>query len=267
MRSQVLVITGAASGIGRHLVGEARSRGFRVLATDLRADALAEAAGADGWDAEVRRRPLDVRDPLAWQEAVEDAWAAWRGLDVLVNCAGFLRPGWLLDTSPADVDLHLDVNVKGVIHGTRAAAAVMAREGRGHIVNIASLAGVAPVPGLSLYAASKFAVRGFTLSVADELAEHGVAVTALCPDAVQTPMLEVQRDREEAALTFSGGRVLTVEDIAAALFDEVLPRRPRELLLPRRRGLLAKLASAAPGWSAYLLPRLRAKGRAAQAEP
>jgi 3-oxoacyl-[acyl-carrier protein] reductase len=260
------MVTGAASGIGRHLVGASVRRGWRVLAADLRTDALAEAAAADGWGEAVERRAFDVRDPAAWEAVVAHAVDVLGGLEVLVNCAGYLQPGWIHEVAADEVDRHLDVNVKGVVHGTRAAAAAMVPAGRGHVVNVASLAGVAPVPGLSLYAASKFAVRGFSLSVVDELAPHGVAVTALCPDAVQTPMLDKQRGREEAALTFSGGRALRVEELAAALFDDVLVRRPREVLLPRWRGWLAKLASAAPGLTAMLLPSLRARGRAAQEE-
>lgn len=267
MTRGAFLVTGAASGIGRHLAGCAERRGWRVLATDLSAEALEVAGEEDGWGAQVSARVLDVRHPLAWQEAVEEAVDELGGLEVLVNCAGYLQPGWIHEVAPREVDMHLDVNVKGVIHGTRAAAAAMVRAGRGHIVNVASLAGVAPVPGLSLYSASKFAVRGFTLSIADELASHGVAVTVLAPDAVQTPMLDKQRDREEAALTFSGGRALRVEELATALFDHILPRRPREVLLPRGRGWLAKLASAAPEWTSRLVPHLRAKGRAAQEDP
>lgn len=264
MKRGAFLVTGAASGIGRHLVGAALQRGWQVLATDLRAEALAAAAREDGWSQAAHRRPLDVRDPQAWEDAVAQAVDELGGLAVLVQCAGYLQPGWVHEVDATEVDRHLDVNVKGVVHGTRAAAAAMVAAGRGHIIHVASLAGVAPVPGLSLYAASKFAVRGFGLSIADELAPHGVAVTVLCPDAVQTPMLDKQRGREEAALTFSGGRALRVEELAQEIFDRILPGRPREVLLPRWRGWLAKLASAAPGLAARLLPHLRAKGRAAQ---
>lgn len=259
------MVTGAASGIGRHLVGAALTRGHRVLASDLRREALEEARRAEAWPpARTRLAALDVRDPLGWQEALEQAVQQLGGLDVLVNCAGYLQAGWFHEAGPAEVERHLDVNVKGVLHGCRTAAAWMVPRGRGHLVNIASLAGVAPVPGLALYAASKFAVRGFSLSIAGELAPHGVAVTCLAPDAVRTPMLAKQVDQEAAALTFSGARTLEVEDIARALFEVVLPRRPVELLLPADRGWMAKLASAFPGLAEVLRPHLVARGRRRQ---
>src|SRR6185295_6401487 len=103
---------------------------------------------------------------------------------------------------------------------------------RGHIVNIGSLASLSPVPGLSLYVASKFAVRGFTLSAAMELREHGVSVTLIMPDAVETPMLDKQVAYKEAAMTFSGQRPLTVHDIERLIVDTVLPYKPLEAAIP-----------------------------------
>lgn len=260
--SRAVLVTGAAGGIGRALTEALLARGDRVLATDVRAAALedlaAPAAGA------LVTRALDVRDPLAWQEAVEAAVAAFGRLDVLFNVAGYLRPGRLHELAVADIDRHLDINVKGVIHGTRAAALAMLPRRAGHIVNIGSMASLTPVPGLNLYAASKFAVRGFSLSVAGELAPHGIAVTVVCPDAVETPMLDLQRGHAESALVFSGGRPLRAAEVVAALLGPVLEERPLELALPWGRGALAKLGSAFPGLAARIRPLLEARGRRRQ---
>ncbi len=259
------LVTGAASGIGRALVGELATRGARVLAADLREAALAATATADGWPADrVARRAFDVRDPVGWLEAVEAACRAGDGLDVLLNVAGYLKPGGLAELTPAEIDRHLDVNVKGVMHGTVVAASAMRRAGRGHIVNVASMAALAPIPGLALYSASKFAVRAFSLAVAAECAADGVAVSVLCPDAVETPMLAVQEDHPAAALTFSG-RTLTVAEVVAAVLDRILVDRPLELDLPASRGWMARLANLAPGVAARVDPLLRSRGRAAQA--
>jgi 3-oxoacyl-[acyl-carrier protein] reductase len=107
-------------------------------------------------------------------------------------------------------------------------------------------------------------VRAFSLALAMELRPLGVHVTVLCPDAIETPMLERQVNADEAALTFSGGRPLSLGEIERAVFDTVLTRRPPELLLPAGRGLQARLAGAFPRLSALLLERLRAKGARAQ---
>jgi len=267
-----MLITGAASGIGRHLVGAFLRRGERVAATDVSYERLLEVAAVDAWcgsgadPTAVRLAALDVRDPRAWEAVWDAAEAALGPIDRVLNVAGFLAPDWIEHASDGDIERHFDVNAKGVVYGTRCAARRMIPRHAGHIINIGSLASLSPVPGLSLYAASKFAVRGFSLSVALELADKGVAVTVVLPDAVQTPMLDLQRPRPEAALTFSGGRVLTPADIEATLV-EVLRTRPLEVAIPASRGALARFASAMPGLGQRLLPLLRALGRRRQIKP
>jgi 3-oxoacyl-[acyl-carrier protein] reductase len=247
MTSQIMLLTGCASGIGRHLAGALSRRGHRIVATDVDEEGLARAAKASAWNRNrVALHRLDVRREEDWEAALDATERAYGALDVLMNVAGFLQPACVTEIGARDVELTLDVNVKGVILGTRAAARRMTARGAGHIVNIGSLAGLSPVPGLSLYSASKFAVRGFSLSAAMELGPKGVGLTLLMPDAVDTPMLDKQVPYEEAAMTFSGSRPLTVEDIERAIVEVVLPKRPLELALPLARGLLARLATAAP---------------------
>lgn len=263
-----MLITGAASGIGRHLVGAFLRRGERVAATDLAHEQLVAVAAAEGWgalggDAELYLAALDVRDPRAWEAVWDAAEAALGPIDKALNVAGFLAPDWIENATDGDIERHFDVNAKGVVYGTRCAARRMIPRRAGHIINIGSLASLSPVPGLSLYSASKFAVRGFSLSVALELADKGVAVTVVLPDAVQTPMLDLQKPRSEAALTFSGGRVLTTADIEATLID-VLRTRPLEVAIPASRGALARFASALPGLGQRILPLMRALGRRRQ---
>jgi NAD(P)-dependent dehydrogenase (short-subunit alcohol dehydrogenase family) len=204
-----VLVTGCASGIGCDLAQVLLAAGHRVLATDRVLPPLQQAArrwAAPRVPEQLQLRALDVTDPLAWEAAVAAAQRCWGGLDVLVSVAGVLVPGWAHELTDDAVDLHLDVNVKGVVHGVRAVVPGMIAQGHGHIVNVASLAALAPVSGLALYCASKYAVRGYSLSVALELRPHGIAVTVVCPDPVQTPMLDVQRDVEAAAMTFSGPR-------------------------------------------------------------
>jgi 3-oxoacyl-[acyl-carrier protein] reductase len=262
---KTFLLTGCASGIGAHLTYALSSRGHRVLATDVREEALGAEAKARGWSTErVRLATLDVRNEDAWERALDEAEGAFGPVDVVMNVAGCLRPAWIEDVAREDVDLHLDVNVKGTVLGTRAAARRMIRRGAGHIVNFGSLASLAAPPGLSLYAASKFAVRGFSIAVATELAPKGVAVTLVMPDAVETPMLELQVGHAEAALTFSGARALTVGDIERLVLETVLPKRPLEVTIPASRGALARAANAAPAAARWMAPLLQQKGRAAQ---
>jgi 3-oxoacyl-[acyl-carrier protein] reductase len=263
--SQVMLLTGCASGIGRHLATVLADKGHRLICTDINLEALEEVARRSRWDGgRVIVRKLDVCDPLHWQQVIDEAVGRFGQIDVVMNIAGYLRPGYVHEFPVEEVDRHVDVNIKGTMYGTRAAAIEMVKQGRGHIINIGSLASLAPVPGLNLYSASKFAVRGFSLAAAQELRRHGVYVTLVLPDAVETPMLDLQADYEEAALTFSGAAPLTVADIEEVILRRVLTRRPLEVTLPSGRGALARFATLLPEVSGWLAPILEKKGARAR---
>ena len=206
------IVTGAASGIGRELVSQLSHGGYAVHATDIDEQALIQTAKERDWrEPAVLLKRHDVRDAGTWREILEEARDHEGGIDLLVNVAGVIRPQFVEELTPEYVALQLDVNTKGMIYGTQAAASVMIPPGRGHIVNIASMAALAPVPGISVYTASKFAIRGFSLAVAQELRKYGLFVTVVCPDAVDTPMVDYQLDFREAAMTFSGSRILSAQ--------------------------------------------------------
>lgn len=260
------LLTGGASGIGRRLVKDLVERGHSGFATDVNLAGLEAAARADGWPADrVGTLALDVRSASAWQAALDATVARFGAVELLCNIAGYLKPGYCHELAVEEIDRHLDINVKGIMLGTRVVGAYLASRGAGHIVNIGSLASLAPVPGLGLYAASKFAVRGFSLASAQELLPLGVAVSLVMPDAVQTPMLDLQVDYPEAAITFSGSAALSVEQIANLICDEVLPHRPLEVTIPLGRGALARFANLFPAVAAKLGPRFAKKGAAEQA--
>jgi 3-oxoacyl-[acyl-carrier protein] reductase len=238
------------------------------VAVDIDAEGLERAADEHGFatDRNVLSRRLDVRDPAAWDEVVDVAVRRFGRLDTLMNIAGFLRPGYVHETDATTLALHVDVNVKGVIFGTRAAARHMVSRGNGHIVNVASIASVSHVPGLSAYCASKHAVRGFSLSVAHELSAHGVAVSVFCPDAVETPMLTLQERYAEAAMTFGARRALTLDEVEDAL-QRLLRERPLELFVDvplSGRALGARIANVFPRLTTLAMGRIAKRGRAVQ---
>ncbi|MFE8070259.1 SDR family oxidoreductase [Marinobacteraceae bacterium S3BR75-40.1] len=257
-------VTGSASGLGRALTGALLARGHRVVATDINMVGLERAAQADHWPVErCYLAPLDVRSAEQWQVLLGQVQSIWGLPRALFNSAGYLLPGHMLDSDDEQLDRHLDINLKGTMHGCRVLGRAMREAGQGQLINIASLAGVAPIPGIGFYSASKFAVRGFSLALAQELAPAGVQVSVVCPDAIETPMLKLQETWDEAALTFSGGQVLTTEQVTRALL-RLLDKPRMEVLLPRSRGWLAKLGNCFPALQGYLAARLRRKGLAAQ---
>ncbi|MCS6983923.1 MAG: SDR family oxidoreductase [Leptospiraceae bacterium] len=252
------LITGAAGGIGLALTEELLKRGAFVLACDIRLDGLESLLAK--WGGEANRleiAELDVRHSKDWQNIFKKPFC--ENLYGVIQSAGVIKPGYVKNAKPEDVDFHIDINTKGVMLGSLYAAQHLSRLGRGHIINIASLAGISAIPGIALYTASKFAVRGFTLALAEELRRDNVAVTVICPDAVATPMFELQIAYREAALTFSGKEPLTPQEVTEAIIEAII-ERPREVSLPFFRSTLAKLAGALPDLASLLLEPLQKKG-------
>lgn len=268
--AKTFVISGCASGIGQHMaLALARAPAqHNVIMLDINGPALERVVQEHGLNTLPRIvvRQHDVRDAAGWERLVREAVERFGAIDVLLNIAGYLKPGLVDALPPEEIDRHIDVNVKGVMYATHVAAQHMKRQGYGHIVNIASLAGIGHVPGLAAYCASKHAVRGFTLAAAHELARDGVAVTVVCPDAVETPMLDLQVAYDEAAMTFGAGRGLSLAEVEHAIMS-VLEHKPLELVLAvpgSGRGALAKLANAFPALTKLGLRRTIAQGRKAQ---
>ena len=266
LEGTVALVTGCASGIGRAMALELVRRGARVLACDIDAGGLAKLATEPGFGG-AKTAALDVRDSDAWDRTVDSVVAEHGQLDLLVHCAGVLAPVWGHRTPPSDVHRVIDVNVKGVIFGTNTAARVMVERGQGHIVNIASLAGIVPVPGISVYSASKHAARAYSIAVGQELRKLGVHVTVVCPTVVATPMMDLQLDAEAAALTFSGKRPLTADEVVLAVLDRALVKRPLELVLDvpwTGQGFFSKVANTFPDLGARFRHQFVKAGRAHQ---
>ena len=231
------LLTGCASGMGRRLAATLLRAGHRVCATDRALSAVERAAAADRWSAfggALVVRALDVTQPQAWSAAFDAMKREWGGVDTVLNFAGLLIPCAAQRVTAAHVDAHLDVMAKGAIFGTVAAARCFADQpepahggGGGHIVNVSSLGAVAPVQGVSLYQAAKAACRTFSLAAAKDLADSGVCVTCLMPDAVATPMADLQLLHDESTMAYSGG-ILTLDQLERCLLDDVLLTRPLE---------------------------------------
>lgn len=187
-----IFVTGAGSGIGRATAQLFAERGWFVGLFDVNPDTLGETA-ASLPEGQRISMAFDVRDRSGWARAVEAfGQATNRRLHVLFNNAGVGRGGFLEDMSAEDIDLTIDVNLKGVINGVVAALPLLRETPGARVVNTASVAGVMGAPRMAVYCATKFGVRGLTESLDIELSRFGVRVTSLMPWFVDTAILDGQ---------------------------------------------------------------------------
>ncbi|MFL5833086.1 MAG: SDR family oxidoreductase [Solirubrobacterales bacterium] len=246
------VVTGAGSGLGRAIAAELVGRGYRVHVTDVDAGAADRVAAELGREA--RGSALDVRDEAACR-GLADSIGRTGSLDLWVNNAGVFYSGPPWEQSAEKRQTMLDVNVTGLMNGTVAALDPMRAAGKGHIVNVVSLAGLVAAPGEVAYSATKHAAIAFTLGTLFDLRRSGekkIKLSAVCPDGIWTPMLEDKLDDLDAAPSFSG-RLLTAEEVAKEVGK--LTERPRPVLIvPRWRGPQLRLFDLFPRLGLRLLP-------------
>lgn len=265
--SQTFFLTGCASGMGRHMTNVLQERGDRVFATDLNFEALKATAAELNWPEErVKLAELNVTNAEQWETVFAEAVTALDYIDVIMNFAGLLLASWVEESPLREIDAQIDVNLKGVIYGSRVAAKHMVERRQGHIINVASIAGLVPAPGLSTYCATKYGVRAYSIAAAMELRAKGVYVTAVCPSSVQTPMLDNQLHNDAAEMFYSGMSILTLKDIENALLNKVLVKHPYEIHIPWAKAKLARFVDLFPGLAPIFLPIYQRMGRKRQAD-
>jgi NADP-dependent 3-hydroxy acid dehydrogenase YdfG len=188
---QVAIVTGAGSGIGRGLSHALASRGVTVVACDINPERIEatqkEIEAAGGKAAGVT---LDVTDADAVAAVVRDTHERHGRIDYIFNNAGIAVGGEVRDVELEDWQKVLKVNLDGVVHGVVAAYPIMVDQGFGHIINTASIEGLAPFPSTVSYVASKHAVVGLSTSLRVEGADLGVKVSAVCPGYIKTRIFE-----------------------------------------------------------------------------
>ena len=221
LKDKVVVITGAGSGIGRALALNLAEKGAILALSDVDEEGLAETvvlaekAGAP----EVRSDRLDVADRAAFEAYADSVAGEFGRVNVVVNNAGVALAGDFVDLEMKDIDWIIGINFWGVVHGSKFFLPHLIASGDGHLVNISSLFGLVSMPGQSMYNASKYAVRGMTEAIREEMliAGNKVGVTAVHPGGIKTAIAR-------------NARVSEHEDkrATAKLFDEKLARMTPE---------------------------------------
>jgi short-subunit dehydrogenase len=253
---KTVIITGASSGIGATTARRLARDGYCLTLAARRQDELERVAReveSSGGQALVA--PTDVRDRTAIQLMVQSTLDRWGRVDVLVNNAGLGYEGHVLHLDPEKVREQVAVNVIAVIECAQAVLPAMMRQSSGHIINVASIAGLVGLPGSSIYCATKFAVNGFSDALRREVSRHGIHVTALCPGFVATnfsPRLRRIAEGRPDVQRLPG--VMRPGYVADRIAD--LIRHPRRrLIIPPGWGMLVAAARAFPWLTDAVLSR------------
>jgi len=234
------VVTGGGSGIGAALCRALDLAGAHVVCTDV--DAAAAERVTSTLSARARAARLDVTDSAAVQAVVDDVVARAGRLDLMFNNAGIV---WGGDTELLTLDQWnaiIDVNLRGVVHGVAAAYPQMLRQGHGHIVNTASMAGLTAAGQVTSYVATKHAVVGLSMALRSEAVPRGVGVLVVCPAAVETPILD------KGAVGGFVGRDYFLQTQGGPAYDPDRLARDTLRAIERNKAILVKPAVAHAQW-------------------
>ena len=185
------IVTGGASGIGRAFAEELAKRGCEVVLADLQIELAEEVASeirVSGGKAKAVK--IDTTDFAAMEHLLQETVERSGRLDYIFNNAGIIMGGYVNHYHIEDWNQIVDVNLRGVINGIQAAYPIMVKQGFGHIVNTASMAGLMVGPGNVAYTTTKHAVVGLSISLRAEAAQMGIRVSVLCPGVIRTPILD-----------------------------------------------------------------------------
>ncbi|GGC66799.1 SDR family NAD(P)-dependent oxidoreductase [Hoyosella rhizosphaerae] len=235
--SAVVVVTGGAQGVGRATAAQLHELGAIVWIGDSDIDA-AEAVAHDLGPGTFAF-PLDVKSRDSWHAFRDHVVALHDHIDILVNNAEIISAGPFLDEGDDLSRAVIDTNLVGLILGMRTVLPAMVADGRGHVVNVASLAGKAPIPGLSVYNASQYAAVGLTASVREEMRPAGVSVSAVLPCAVTA-------SPPSASSLFRGLPTATPDEVAEAIIRNCFTRKP-EVAVPRYTAMWDLVNAVVPG--------------------
>jgi short-subunit dehydrogenase len=238
IRGAVAVVTGAASGIGRALAVDLAKRGAQIALADMNTAGLEETRKRLG-DATARTYSVDVSKAAAMEDFARKVQQDFGRTSLLVNNAGVALMGTFAEVSLEDMQWLIGINFWGVVHGCKFFLPLLQREPDAHIVNVSSVFGLIGPPGQTAYASSKFAVRGFSESLREELrAATAIKVTSVHPAGIATPIAQNARAfsgataaaREEAEEYFKKVAVITPEEASRVIVKGILGNKNRVLI-------------------------------------
>ena len=256
-KSKTILLTGGASGIGAAIARLAVERNHRVHIADINlagAQSLARSIGSQASATE-----LDVRSPEAWTRVLDETWASFGRVDVLINNAGVAHAGYANQVPLAKHERTVEVNFMGPMRGMLATLPRFLAQGSGHFLTVCSMTAFLPYPGLSSYAAAKHALRAFHHALALEQRAGALKFTIVYPGSTETPMLD-QEAQSGLALAFAAPS-RPAEEVGAIVLD-AMEKEAVEVYIPKERAQAVRRIGTSP----RALREMVIRGEAAGAE-
>jgi len=221
--NKITLITGATSGIGKACAIHFAKHNHDLIISGRRAERLQKLATdlQEKYQVQVLTLAFDIRDKQATEKAIYSLEDKWKNIEILVNNAGLAAGlNTLQDGLIDDWERMIDTNIKGLLYMSRAILPLMIDNGKGHVINIGSIAGKEVYPNGNVYCATKFAVDALTKGMRIDLVKHGIKVTQIAPGAVETEFSNVRfhGDNERATTVYKGYQPLRPEDVAKVVY-------------------------------------------------
>ncbi|MBT8379168.1 MAG: SDR family NAD(P)-dependent oxidoreductase [Ignavibacteria bacterium] len=237
--NKIIIVAGASGGIGGSVVKELSNLCANVIAVYNQTHPDFKV------DRNISLIKADLSKSEEWERVLDFVSQKYKKLDVLINCAGILIPGDFLIQSEEQINKMINVNLSSVLIGTQKSLKLMKRQKFGHIINIGSIGGIIPMPYSSVYSATKFALRGFTHSLSQELKGSEVKISLISPGPVNTKMLKLEADHYKTAIAFISKTIES--EVVADIVLKVINKHKAEVIVPSLLSIPSKVAFLFPG--------------------
>jgi len=238
LKNKVVIITGGSGGIGSAIVNKLSNYRASVVSVYNRNHP------DDQSDENTICLKANLTKLEDWDRLLEFTLNKYGKINVLINCAGLLEPGDFLSLQEDQLRKMIDINFTSLLTGVKKTLTIMRKQGLGHIINIGSLGGIVPMPYSAIYSATKFALRGFTFSLAEELKGTGTKISLITPGSVVTKMLDYEAQGDNSAISFVSKPISPIKVADAVL--KVIHKPRVELIIPRSQSVPSKLLVFSP---------------------
>ncbi|MBE0571073.1 MAG: SDR family oxidoreductase [Ignavibacteriaceae bacterium] len=238
LKNKVIIVTGGSGGIGSAIVNKLSHYGASVVSV------YNKNHPDDQSDENIIHVKANLTKSEDWDRLLAFALNKYGKIDILINSAGRLDPGNFLSLQEDQLIKMIDINFTSVLTGIQKTLMIMKKQGFGHIINIGSLGGIVPMPYSAVYSATKFALRGFTFSLAEELNGTGINISLINPGSVNTKLLDFEARDNDTAISFVSKPISPITVANAVL--KVIHEPRVELIIPRSQSIPSKLLVFSP---------------------